>query len=199
MFYYLRGRLARLTNDTAVIDCGGVGYKLNVSATTASKAASLLGKEATLYTHLSVREDAMELFGFADEEELRFFKLLISVSGIGPKGAMAVLGTFPTETLQSVIYSGDHKTLSHAPGIGSKTAQRIIMELKDKIGASGPEDLSVSPGAVQGSQSIKSQVIDTLLLYGFDRQQIENALKSQDLTKPLEEVLANTLRFLGTR
>ncbi|MBR4467355.1 MAG: hypothetical protein IKS34_03540, partial [Clostridia bacterium] len=75
----------------------------------------------------------------------------------------------------------------------------IIMELKDKIGASGPEDLSVSPGAVQGSQSIKSQVIDTLLLYGFDRQQIENALKSQDLTKPLEEVLANTLRFLGTR
>ena len=199
MFYYLRGQLVHLTGDTAVIDCGGVGYKLSVSATTAGKAAPLYGKEATLFTYLSVREDAMELFGFADEEELRLFKLLISVSGIGPKGAMAVLGTFPAESLRNIIYSGDHKALSRAPGIGAKTAQRIIIELKDKIGG-GDFDEPIPAGAPSaGGQSVKSQVVDTLLLYGFDRQQIERALKSQDLSKPLEELLADTLRFLASQ
>ena len=199
MFYYLKGQLAYLTNDTAVIDCGGVGYKLTVSSTTAGRIAPQLMKDATLYTHLSVREDAVDLFGFADEEELRFFKLLISVSGIGPKGALAVLSTFRTDTLQSIIYAGDHKSLSRAPGIGGKTAQRIIMELKDKIGAGLTDESPVSSLQGSESQSVRSQVVDTLLIYGFDRQQIDAALKSQDLTKPLEEILANTLRCLGTR
>ena len=199
MFYYLRGQLTHLTGDTAVIDCGGVGYKLSVSATTAGKSAPLYGKEATLFTYLSVREDAMELFGFADEEELQLFKMLISVSGIGPKGAIAVLGTFPVESFREIVYSGDHKTLSRAPGIGPKTAQRIIMELKDKVGPGDLDESLSSDAPSAGGQSVKSQVVDTLLLYGFDRQQIERALKSQDLTKPLEELLADTLRLLASK
>ncbi|MBP5231037.1 MAG: Holliday junction branch migration protein RuvA [Clostridia bacterium] len=199
MFYYLRGRLAVLTNDTAVVDCGGVGYKLSVSASTASKCAPALGKDVTLFTHLSVREDAMDLFGFYSEEELRFFRFLTSVSGIGPKGAMAVLSTFSTDDLQNIIFSGDHKSLSRAPGIGAKTAQRIIMELKDKIGAGFTDDPPAFSGTAPGDPGVRAQVVDTLLLYGFDRQQIETALKAQDLRKPLPDLIADTLRFLGTR
>ena len=196
MFYYLKGTLAYLTNDCAVIDCAGVGYKLSVSATTASKIASSLQKEALLYTHLAVREDAVELFGFSDEDELNLFKMLISVSGIGPKSALAILGFYPPDSLRSIIYSADAKSLSRAPGIGPKTAQRIIVDLKDKLGNTSDASFAAFVGTQAGNEA--SQVIDTLILYGFERRQIEDALKRQDMSKPLEELIADTLRILGT-
>ncbi|MBO4367049.1 MAG: Holliday junction branch migration protein RuvA [Clostridia bacterium] len=196
MFYYLKGTLAYLTNDCAVIDCGGVGYKLTVSATTSAKTASLVGKEALLYTYLAVREDAVDLFGFSGEDELGLFKMLISVSGIGPKGAMAILGYYEPDSLRTIIYTGDAKSLSRAPGIGAKTAQRIIVDLKDKLGSAPESDFSPAGGPTAGSAA--SQVIDTLLLYGFERRQIEEALKKQDPSEPLEQLVADTLRTLGT-
>lgn len=198
MFYYVRGTLAVLTNDCAVIDCGGVGYKLTISAVTSGKIAPLLDKEALLYTHLAVREDAVDLFGFSGEEELGLFRMLISVSGIGPKGAMAILSTFAPDSLRSLIYSGDAKSLSRAPGIGIKTAQRIIVDLKDKLGSGNWSEPDFAPAAGSVSGSVASQVIDTLLLYGFERRQVEEALRKQDLSKPLEALIADTLRTLGS-
>lgn len=196
MYHYLRGTLVLLTNEYAVIDCGGVGYRLSISAFTFSKIASQMQKETTLYSYLAVREDALDLYGFSDEDELALFRLLISVSGIGPKGALAVLSVLSPDQLRSAIASGDAKSISRAQGVGGKTAQRVIMELKDKIGSvSGVE---ISSGFSVQSGSTASQVIDTLTLYGFERHQIEAVLRNQDLSQPLEVLIADTLRILGS-
>ena len=194
MFYYVKGKLALCAEDFAVVDCKGVGYKLSVSATTIGKIAHSIGEEVLLYTYLAVREDAMELYGFFAEEELHLFKLLIAVSGIGPKSALAILSRFSPGALQQIIYSGDAKSLSAAPGVGTKTAQRIVMELHDKMGAVSDSPLKSADMPFSGKSSA---VIDTLTLYGFDRRQIEAALKQQDLSEPLENLIANTLRTLG--
>ena len=195
MFYYLRGTLSVLTNTIAVVDCGGVGYKLFVSASTVGTVSSKINSEVTLYTHLAVREDAMELYGFATEEELELFRLLISVSGIGPKGAIAILSTMTVDQFRVACASGDAKAISRAPGVGAKTAQRVIIELKDKV-AAGISVSDAGPASAPAGGNA-SQVIDTLLLYGFDRRQIEQALKQQNLSLPLEELIADTLRTLS--
>ena len=197
MFHYISGVTAELLPGAAVIDCGGVGYKLTVPASTVGKLASSVGEKAKLFTHLSVREDAMELFGFATEAELDVFRKLISVSGIGPKGAVAVLSTLSVEEFARACASGDYKTIARANGIGPKTAQRVIVELKDKVGAVGSASSGAPVFTPVGSNA--SQVIDTLLLYGFQRPQIEDALRGQDLNAPLEVLIADTLRKLGTK
>lgn len=197
MFYYLNGTLAFLTNEYAVMDCGGVGYKLTVPASTVGRLASFVGSEAMLYTHLAVREDAVELYGFSSEEELDLFRKLISVSGVGPKGAVAILSTLSVNDFVRACAGNDYRAISRAPGVGAKTAQKIIVELKDKV-ASGFGARDEAPlSAPEGSQA--SQVIDTLVLYGFSRPQIEDALRGQDLSAPLETLIADTLRRLGTK
>ena len=132
MYYYLSGLLAKLTPGTAVIDCGGVGYMCSISAHTEQKLAGYEGKNVKLYTHLSVREDAMELFGFFTEEEMATFKLLITVSGIGAKTAIGILGHVTPERFAYAVSIGDVKAIK-APGVGPKIAARIILELKDKV------------------------------------------------------------------
>ena len=196
MFYYLSGTLALLTDDTAVIDCGGVGYKLTVPASTVGKIASKQNAAVKLYTHLAVKEDAMDLYGFATEDELDLFRKLLSVSGIGPKGAVAILSILSVEDFARACAAGDYKTIARANGVGSKTAQKIIVELKDKVAFSGA---SASEPIVAPAGSSASQVIDTLLLYGFARPQIEDALRGQNLNQPLEVLIADTLRRLGTK
>ena len=196
MFYYLSGTLTLLTDDTAVIDCGGVGYKLTVPASTVGKIASKQNSAVKLFTHLAVKEDAMDLYGFATEDELDLFRKLLSVSGIGPKGAVAILSILSVEEFARACAAGDYKTIARANGVGSKTAQKIIVELKDKVcfsGSAGAEPIAVPAG------SSASQVIDTLLLYGFARPQIEDAMRGLDLNKPLEVLIADTLRKLGTK
>lgn len=195
MYYYLRGTLTILQPDFAVLDCGGVGYRLTVPASTVGALSSKLQKEALLYTHLAVREDAMELYGFATEEELDLFRKLISVSGIGPKGASAILGVLTPAELARACADGDYKTVARAPGIGTKTAQRIVLELKDRL-APG---LQTSGGttAAAGAGSNLSQIMDTLVLYGFTREQIQSATRGLDMTQPLETLIAETLRRLA--
>lgn len=195
MFYYLLGTLALLTDDTAVIDCGGVGYKLTVPASTVGKIASKTDGTVKLFTHLAVKEDAMDLYGFATEAELDLFRKLLSVSGIGPKGAVAILSILSVEDFARCVAAGDYKAIARANGVGSKTAQKIIVELKDKVAAGVPSgEFSPIP---TGNRA--SEVIDTLLVYGFARPQIEEAMRGLDLSKPLEEVIADTLRKLGTK
>ena len=131
MFYYLSGTVAHIDANLAVIDCGGVGYACK---TTSYTIASLKrGEKGKLFTHLNVREDAMELFGFATQEELNLFQQLISVSGVGPKAALSILSSTNPANLALSIITGDEKALTCAPGIGKKIAQRVILELKDKL------------------------------------------------------------------
>ena len=129
MFYYLKGRAAHLAPNLAVIDCGGVGYACRTTSYTLS--GLQMGQEVTLYTHLNVREDAMELYGFGTEKERNCFQLLIGVSGVGPKAALSILSATTPEGLATAIITGDEKALTVAQGIGKKIAQRILLELGD--------------------------------------------------------------------
>ena len=148
MFYYLDGTVAEVLPYLAVIDCGGVGYACKTTNTTLSRLKK--GQRGRLYTYLNVGEGVFELYGFATANELNSFKLLIGVSGVGPKAALAILSSATPESLAMAIVTGDEKTLTAAPGIGKKIAQRIILELKDKMaGASGGTlDFSSGGGTV---------------------------------------------------
>ena len=133
MFYYLNGNLEYRDATTCVIDCGGVGYKLTVSLVTSDLLVNKMNQKVKLFTHLAVREDGIELFGFGTNEERTCFNQLIAVSGVGPKAAMSILSTLSPDRFSLAVCSEDVKAISKAPGIGTKTAQRIILELKDKI------------------------------------------------------------------
>lgn len=168
---------------------------LSVSPSTASKLASSKGKTVTVYCAMGQKDDLPELYGFISAEELELFKKLVTVSGIGPKGAVSVLGVMSAEQLVSAIASGDHKAIARAPGVGAKTAQKIVLELKDKIRKTYG-DVAAVPEA-ETDLSELSAVIDTLMVYGFKREQIERALAQVDRTLPTEKLLGETLRVLG--
>lgn len=198
MFYYLKGNLQFLFPDSAVIDVGGAGYKLTVSKNTFAYLSPLYGKTAMLFTHMAVREDAVELYGFGTEDELSAFKHLITVSGVGPKAAISVLSTFTADGLASVIASGDAKTLSRTPGVGLKTAQKIILELKDKISG---EMVSASPAEssfVSAASGGGSDAVDTLAVLGYTRAEAVAALKGIDPTLPLETIIGEALKKLAS-
>lgn len=202
MFYFIKGELALLDQNFAVIDAGGVGYKLTISGTTYSALPHTTGKDAPnvkLYSHLSVREDGIELFGFASLEELNIFRLLISVSGVGPKAAMAILSQLSPEKLALAVCTEDKKQISKAPGVGPKTAARIILELKDKLKASaeGADAASAdnSPEYTAGNRS--AEALDALLVLGFNRAAALDALRGIDVENTeLEDVIRTALKKL---
>ena len=194
MIHFIHDTLTDIKSDFAVIDCGGVGFKLGISVSTAAKVSSKVGKDILLYTYMAVSEDNISLYGFADEDELELFTKLISVSGIGPKAATAILGTLSPDTLRSAIANNDAKTIATAPGIGLKTAQKLIIELKDKVTGSSAELPSASTPA--NSEKL-NQVVDTLAVYGFPRSQVIEVVKKLDSSLSLEELIAQTLRVLG--
>ena len=185
MFYYLNGELAYRDLNTCVIDCGGVGYRLTVSLITSESLMTKLGKQVKLYTHLAVREGDIELFGFGSYEEKECFNRLTSVSGIGPKAAMSILSTMTPDKLAIAICTEDTKAIAKSPGIGAKSAARIVLELKDKMskemfGASGvgvtPQDSA--PSFV--SNSALSEAAEALSVLGYDRTTVMNVLKKTD-------------------
>lgn len=143
MYAYLKGKLIEKEEDNIVVEVGGIGYNIKMPAETAS-CLSGIGSEIKIYTYTSVREDAVWLYGFLTKDELQLFRQLISVSGIGPKGAQAVLSAIPAGDLRLAIFTGDVKRIAKAPGIGAKTAQRIVLDLKDKIALE--DTLSISGG-----------------------------------------------------
>ncbi len=199
MYYYISGTLALLALSTAVIDAGGVGYKLTISSNTFGKLSGKEGSSAKLYTYFSVREDAMELFGFADEEEKKAFELLISVSGVGPKAAMAILSIMSPERLSAAVLSGDAKSIAKANGVGAKTAARVVLELKDKIGkVIDAAEASESDGA--GGQSIGGSNFDdalaALTVLGYTRAEANYALSSIDRTLDTESIIREALKKL---
>ena len=207
MYYYIRGELVASTLNMAVVDAGGVGYKMTVSENTYRALPRRADKNptVTLYTYLSVREDGVELFGFANERELSSFKMLLSVSGVGPKAAMAVLSLLTPEKFALAVCTEDKKTISKANGVGPKTAARIILELRDKLmkETSIDEDLSTavldhsSEAAGAPARGKMSEAMDALLVLGYTRSEAQNALKSID-TQALyiEDIIKEALKKL---
>lgn len=201
MFYQIRGELLLTTVNTAVIDCGGVGYQLSVSGQTLGRLADKKGSTVTLYTHLSVREDALELFGFATQQELGAFRMLISVSGVGPKAAMAILTTLSTDRFALAVTSGDSKALARAPGVGAKTAARIILELKDKIAREiksegGTLPLSGDSASLPAPSGNAEMAVDALMVLGYSRPEAENALAGMDSAMAVDDMIREALKKL---
>jgi Holliday junction DNA helicase RuvA len=198
MFYYIKGELVMTDPQTAVIDCGGVGYKLSVSANTLSH-LTRLGEKVCLYTHFYIREDAVDLLGFYSEAELSAFKLLISVSGIGPKAAMSILSIMTPEKFALAVSAGDAKAIAKAQGVGSKTAARVVLELKDKIAKTFGTELSGSSDSGEAEIEITpmgsaEEAITALMVLGYTRQEAKAALKGVDPTLSLEDMITAALR-----
>lgn len=207
MFYYLCGKLTLLKNDLAVIDVGGVGYKLTISGTTyEAMPANRSVKDPPmikLFTYLAVREDGMELFGFATETELATFKLLITVSGVGPKAAMAILSHLTPEKFALAVCTDDKKTISKANGIGPKTAARVILELKDKLmkEAGGSDAFATVAAPIAGAAAAKggklAEATDALMVLGYSRAEAMAAMKDMDIANmELEEIIRLSLKRL---
>lgn len=200
MFYYLRGELVYREPTVAVIDCGGVAYKLTVSLTTGEAIAERMGAEVKLYTYLQVREDGIELFGFASGEELQTFKYLIGVSGVGPKVAMSVLSTLTPSRFSYAVCTEDIKAIAKAPGLGNKTASRIVLELKDKYAKEflGTAPVSGSTGTKQAAPMRNgklSEATEALTALGYDRSEILDALRGIDTEAlSVEQIITQALK-----
>ncbi|MCI9159961.1 Holliday junction branch migration protein RuvA [Anaerotruncus sp. 1XD42-93] len=194
MFYSLTGKLIHTEAYLAVVECGGVGYRCMTSLTTLS-CLPPAGERVTLYTHLNVREDALDLFGFYSMNELDAFKKLIGVSGVGPKSALAILSDMTPDRLALCIASGDAKSLTRAPGVGVKLAQRLILELKDKISkaelASGVGEAAVQIGADGSGMNEAAAALCTL---GYSQSQAAEALAGLAADLPVDELIRQALK-----
>lgn len=199
MFYYLRGIVSVIDTSSLVIDCGGVGYLLTCSGRTMSALSGKGGSVQTAYTYMAVREDGVELYGFCDEKELSTFKLLITVSGVGPKAALSILSVLTPEKLSAAVSSSNSKAISAAPGVGAKTAARIILELKDKLSKQIPSgtDLGEDEVAITVTPSEKvNDLVSTLSALGYTRAEISSVMNKIDREKSLEDMVRDALRLL---
>ncbi len=206
MFYYISGKLAHLDPTFAVVDAGGVGYKLTISGSTHAAMPHRLTvsepPDVKLYSYMAVREDGVELFGFASEEELSSFKLLITVSGVGPKAALSILTQLTPQKLAIAICTEDKKAIAKANGIGPKTAARIVLELKDKLKQQtvfeGDEALSLNDTAeLSGSSSKRKDAEDALAVLGYSRNEASSVLRTIDTQNlELDEIIRQALKKL---
>ena len=205
MFYYISGKLAHLDPSFAVVDAGGVGYKLTISGTTHSAMPPHLTAAepptVKLFTYMSVREDGVELFGFSKEEELASFKMLITVSGVGPKAAISILSQLTPQKLAIAICTDDKKAIAKANGIGPKTAARIVLELKDKLSKEtvldGDDTLSADDMITVSTSSKRKDAEDALSVLGYSRSEAANALRGIDTDNlELDDIIRLALKKL---
>ena len=203
MFYYLNGTLEHRDANTCVIDCGGVGYKLTVSLTTSDSLVNKMNQTVKLYTYLAVREDGIELFGFATNEERACFNQLISVSGVGPKAAMSILSTLSPDNFSLAICTEDVKAISKAQGIGTKTAARIVLELKDKISKdmmSAGSKSEMAKSTVAPINSTLSEALEALMVLGYDKNTVLSVLRGIDTqNSDVGELIKVALKKLSSR
>ena len=208
MFYYIEGRLAHLDYSFAVLDANGVGYKMTITQTTYESIPPHLSvaeaPTVRLYTYMAVREDGIELFGFANESELEAFKMLITVSGIGPKAAISILSVFTPDKLAIAIMNEDTKAIAKANGIGKKTAARVILELKDKVSASFSESASIVESTANtaistpvGSSKL-SDAQSALLVLGYTKSEVIASLRGVDISnKETDDIIRLALKNLS--
>lgn len=202
MFYYVEGTVAALQPGLAVIDCAGVGYACNTSQTTIS--GLTIGKKAKLYTYLNVGESIFDLYGFADQEELNCFQMLLSVSGVGPKAALAILSTAPTSQVALSIITGDAKLLTRAPGVGKKIAQRICLELKDKLAKEQDKgsfaNIPVTVPVSSDSTAAVSEAVSALMVLGYSQSEAMDAMNGISIENATaEEIIRACLKKLAAQ
>lgn len=201
MFYYLNGTVAHKEPYLAVIDCGGVGYACRTTAYTLS--ALNLGEKAKLYTHVHVKEDAFDIYGFSTTEELHLFRMLTSVSGVGPKAGLSILSSNSPANLAMSIITGDERALTTAPGVGKKIAQRVILELKDKLakGQSAVTGEKIQGGGVTVIPENKSsEAAAALTVLGYSREEVAEALRGVDMEhQTLEQIIRTALRAMAAK
>ena len=201
MFYYLNGTVAVIDLGIVVLDCGGIGFTVNTTTNTISKLK--LGEETRLFTHCSIREDAFDIYGFYTRQELDTFKLLIAINGVGPKAALAILSSVTPDGLHMAVVTQNEKSLTAAPGVGKKLAQRILLELKDKLGSQAELDFSGGDGGaapVLGADSKTTEAIQALQVLGYDQNSINGAMKGIDVEHlALQDIIKQALKAMVTK
>lgn len=195
MIYSVRGLLVHMEAGFAVVECGGVGYRVQTSTTTQKQLK--LNSEALLYTHMNIREDAMELFGFATKSELNTFKMLINITGVGPKVALAILSELSSEQIALCVSANDSKTLTRANGVGPKLAQRIVLELKDKIKGFAAPGVEVGKGSVITETGNIAKAVAALAVFGYSAADVTPILSRLDPNLTVEEMITATLRQMA--
>ena len=202
MFYYIKGELVHTDPTTAVVDCSGIGYKMTISKNTLSH-LTRLGEKVCLYTYFYVREDALDLVGFYSEAELEAFKLLITVSGVGPKAALAILSVLTPEKFALAVAMGDSKAIAKAQGVGGKTAARVVLELKEKVAKTFPAESASAETAEPITEELvfgnTDEAISALMVLGYSRQEAQAALKGVDPLLSLEDMIKAALRKMGPK
>lgn len=198
MIYNLSGKLTYVDPTFIVIECGGVGFKCFASTTTITS-ISTVGNNVNVLTYMSVKEDSIDLYGFATQEELNAFKLLISVSGIGPKAAMAILSVLPPDRLSVAVSSGDVKAIQSAQGVGKKTAERVVLELKDKmVGIGSAHTNAIVEGIQSVAQSDNAQeAVEVLVSLGFNHSEAALVVGTMDKSLSVDEMIRKGLKSLS--
>lgn len=196
MFYYISGKLAKKAENFLVVDAGGIGYKIFTSATTLQQCGSA-GDDVKVFTYMNLGEMVCDLYGFLTEGEIDMFTKLISVSGVGAKAATALLSAMPIQVLALAIVTGDQKTLTRANGIGPKAAQRIILELKDKIGNDDFIANSAPEISAVAQSNPSDEAVEALLVLGYSVADAKTALAGVDQTQDLELVIRDALKKLA--
>lgn len=200
MISYVKGPLVDIFEDTVVIEAGYIGLEIHVPLSVLEHLPGI-GMETVLYTYFQVKEDGMCLYGFLNRQDLRMFRQLISVSGIGPKGALGVLSAMTPDDLRVAIVSGDAKAISRAPGIGVKTAQRVILDLKDKIDMTEvlPAQFAAAEGPETSAGGVAKEAVDALVALGYSQAEANRAVSKVEVTEKMtaEDVLKASLKHLA--
>lgn len=201
MYAYLKGTVEEITEDNLVLEVNNIGYNIKIS----SRTANFIGKTGSfvkIYTYTLVREDSFSLYGFLTGDDLEIFKKLITVNGIGPKGGLAILSVMSADELRFAILAGDAKAISKAPGVGAKTAERVILDLKDKISledALGPKE-GISTGSFSGEDAVneKNEAVEALVALGYSAAEALRAVKQVEITEDttVEEILKASLKYM---
>ena len=198
MISYIRGILAEKEEDQIVVEASSIGYEIHVPLSFLEELPPV-GEEVRIYTYLQVKEDALNLFGFRSRQDLKMFKQLLGVNGIGPKGALGLLSAMRPDDLRLAVISGDAKAISKAPGIGLKTAQRLILDLKDKISVEDQEETGTTPVRTGGLPDAGKEAVDALTALGYSAMEATKAVRQVEITGQMtaEDVLKASLRHLS--
>ncbi len=205
MYAYIKGTLEEITEDNIIVEAGGIGYNVKVSAATAQLLPGL-GNEVKIYTYTLVREDTFSLYGFLTRDDLEIFKKLITVNGIGPKGGLAVLSVMSADDLRIAVLSGDAKAIARAPGIGSKTAERVILDLRDKISLEDtlkniggtPDSSAVLPDGTSMDNAMIKEAVEALTALGYSVTDATSAVRKVEMTEGMtvETLLKAALKYI---
>ena len=191
MYYYIEGTVTYKSFDFLVVDAGGVGYKIGMADSSISKVS--VGEKRRIFTYLNVREDAMDIYGFLTEEELNLFRLLISVSGIGPKVGLGILSAISPSEFALAVVTGNVKVITKAPGVGPKVAQRIILELKDKMKKAEIAEMPEDYGAFTDSSD---EAVSALMVLGYSASEAKSVLSKVDAGLSVEDTVKQALKLL---